>query len=630
MLLHSSNRSIRIFVAALICAFAWAIFIAGIDDRGVYQDERYSWELGSRDPLGLVRETATDVHPPLYYLWLHTWMRWVGSDNLLVIRLSAAIPALLAVAMCFRLTLRLFDNLWSAAGAAVFLASSGLFINYARDLRMYALIAFLSILSWWFFFRFLDEKRRRPLGYIATVALMAYTYYYGAFVVLAQGAYLLIFHRREFGRWLRSLLWVALAFSLWIPAFINQLSVSRMQSGDPNAPLLGKFLGTEQTNIDSLVRLIHAYSAGETSWLALLLLLSVSGFFILPSIKRRKYGALVLWLFFALIVFFALNLLMPIYGLRYTLPLFPALAVLVGAGVFVLPRRWSRIALILLIGVVGVVTQKEAYQSPRAPHRDLLRTVVEQYEPGDRIWYLPPQFAAGSNLWDEAIYHLQTEFTSLSTDWFVWNAPADFSDPAVTPRVWDVRAYWMPMLDTAVEPLTSTRTLSEESVFDDYVIHLYEAPPENVEPVSFAEGFDLLLGEPTHVDNTLAPRLWWRANHPIDRDYSYTLVLLDSAGTAQASMDGSLMIGGTPTPIGLTFTVDSPGQGSSAWQPDQPYQLMTPMLMLPEELPSGNYTLWLGIYYWETPTRLVPVDVGGYRFDEALSLVFVGDITVGN
>ena len=99
MLLHSSNRSIRIFVAALICAFAWAIFIAGIDDRGVYQDERYSWELGSRDPLGLVRETATDVHPPLYYLWLHTWMRWVGSDNLLVIRLSAAIPALLAVAM---------------------------------------------------------------------------------------------------------------------------------------------------------------------------------------------------------------------------------------------------------------------------------------------------------------------------------------------------------------------------------------------------------------------------------------------------------------------------------------------------------------------------------------------------
>jgi len=95
-------------------------------------------------------------------------------------------------------------------------------------------------------------------------------------------------------------------------------------------------------------------------------------------------------------------------------------------------------------------------------------------------------------------------------------------------------------------------------------------------------------------------------------------------------MDGSLMIGGTPTPIGLTFTVDSPGQSSSAWQPDQPYQLMTPMLMLPEELPSGNYTLWLGIYYWENPTRLVPVDVGGYRFDEALSLVFVGEITVGN
>ncbi|MEO8393354.1 MAG: glycosyltransferase family 39 protein [Chloroflexota bacterium] len=504
--------------------------------------------------------------------------------------------------------------------------SSGLFINYARDLRMYALIACLSIVSWWFFLQFIEKKRGR-LGYIATVGLMAYTYYYGAFVVLAQGVYLLIFERRALGRWLRSLIWVALAFVVWIPAFINQLSVARMQSGDPNAPLLGKFLGTEATGLGAVIKLIQAYSAGEVSWLALLLLLSVTGLALLPRLKRRNYGALLLWLVFALTAFFVLNLVVPIYGIRYTLPLFPALALLIGVGVLALPRRWTQIAFIILIGVVGIVTQTEGYQTPRAPHHELLLTVEQQYLPGDRIWYLPPLYAAGSNIWDEAIYHLKTEFPQLSTDWFVWDAPQDFADPAVTPRVWDVRAYWMPMLDTAVKPLTSTRTLSEKTDFDEYTVRLYEAPP-NAAPVSFAEGFNLLPGEVVNLDHMLAPRLWWQAARTIDRDYSYTLLLEDANGTVVASQDASILTGGVPNPLGLTLNQDTPGVPSSAWLPGQAYQLMTPMLKLPAGLAPGSYTFWLGVYYWQTPTRLVPLNLGAFHTDANRDLINLGTVEV--
>lgn len=626
MQLSSSFRYTQLVAGALLCLFAWAVFISGIDSRGIYQDERYSWELGQRSALDLVRETATDVHPPLYYLWLSAWMRFTGSEALLVIRLSAALPALLAVAVGFRLALRLFDNVWSAAGAAAFLASSGLFINYARDLRMYALIALLSIVSWWFFLQFVEKKRGR-LGYIASVALMAYTYYYGAFVVLAQGAYLLIYHRRALRRWSGALIWVALAFVVWIPAFVYQLYIARLQSGDPNAPLLGKFLGTEPTNLDAVIKLVNAYSAGETSWLALLTLLSITGMALLPKTRRRGYVGLLLWLVFALLVFLALNLVMPIYGIRYTLPLFPALALLVGVGVIAVPRWWARLALIGLIGAVGVTTQVQGYQSPRAPHHDLLSAIEEQFEPGDRIWYLPPLYAAGSNLWDEAIYHLRTEFPTLSTDWFVWDAPQDFVDPAVTPRVWDVRAYWMPMLDTAVEPLTAPRALTEEITFDDYTISLYEAPPAR-DPLVFAEGFDLQIGAVAHVDHTLAPRLWWRANGAVEHDYSYTLLLLDANGAVVASQDAGIVTGGVPTPLGLMLDGNHRGTITSEWELGEPYQLMTPFLELPAGLAPGTYTLWLGIYYWETPTRLAPQDAGSYRFDSAAGLIEIGAVEI--
>ncbi|MEO8393355.1 MAG: hypothetical protein ABI700_10225 [Chloroflexota bacterium] len=112
--------SLRLLVGALICLFAWAAFTVGLDSRGIYQDERYSWDLGQLSAFELVRETANDVHPPVFYLWLDAWMRTIGSEKLFVIRLTATIPALLAVAVCFRLALRLFNNLWSAAGAAAY------------------------------------------------------------------------------------------------------------------------------------------------------------------------------------------------------------------------------------------------------------------------------------------------------------------------------------------------------------------------------------------------------------------------------------------------------------------------------------------------------------------------------
>jgi len=626
------QRSLCLIVGIFICLFAWGVFLSNLDTRSIYQDERYSWEVAQQDALGVTRETATDVHPPLYYLWLSAWMRFSGGQQLFVLRLSATIPALLAIALLYRLALRWFDKVWVATSATIFLTTSGLFINYARDLRMYSLIACLSILSWWFLEDAIRHRRRIPLGYIATVALMAFTYYYAAFVVLAQGAYLLLFHRQTVTRWFRSLLAVGFAFSVWIPSFINQLGIARSQSGDQNAPLLGKFLGTRPTDLEALSELFQTYSAHQISWLALLLLLTAATFTESAAPHRARLGAALSWLVLALLIFFGINLIIPVYGLRYTLPLFPALAILVGVGVLAFKSPVLRAVMIALIAIVGLITQVNGYQSPRASHRALLQMVADGYQPGDRIWYLPPLLARGSGLWDEAIYHLRTEFTMLSTDWFVWDAPHDFENLANTPRVWDIRDYWIPILEEAVVPLQEGRVISQQATFDNasYLVRLYEAPPLNEAPIRYPQGLGLRFGvidiAQRDDETLLIPRLWWQLYTPILQDLSYTLLLMNDDETVVASKDDSLILGGTPTAYGLEVAAGTSGIPTSQWQMSAHDQLMTPLMSLPSNLPAGHYTLWIGVYYWQQPTLITPLTTENYYMKPTTPLVQIGEL----
>jgi Dolichyl-phosphate-mannose-protein mannosyltransferase len=595
----------------VLCALAGWVFMSDLDAESLWYDEYFTWNFSTQPFSVFWEEMSRDVHPPLYYLLMRAWVAFSGSQTLFVMRLSSALIALLAVALCFRITWDWFKDRWTALTAAGFLLSSGLFIYFARELRMYALVVLLVLLSWWLLERLIRE-RGSIWPYALALAVMAYTYYFTAFFGVMQIVYVLECHRPRLGRVLRAYALAALLIAPLLPLFYGQLAGETRLAGRGEMSLanFGKTSAVSATNWTSISTFITRYTAGQGAFVLLAILLAVlSVRAIHRPVYRQRVILLVLWLMTAAL-FFAVNLRVPVYNLRYMLMIIPALALLVGLGMKVLPA-YARPSAAVFVVVAGLLSHTDAFLPPKIPHHDLLTTIKSHYQPGDKIWYLPPAGALGSDLSNEVHYYTTVVVPELESDFFVWSAPDDLVGAR---RIWDARPYWIDVPEAARAGLNAGRTVTERYDFGAYSLRLYEAPPQTV--TRFGATFGLqaapLDSEAFQPGEVLRLKLWWQALKPIDRDYSLGLYVLDAAGTVRAQTDAALLVGSQPT---SQWPVGGGGRYSPA------------TLALPATLPAGMYSLWAGVYYWETPTRLTvesSLSVNAER-----DLVQVGAIVVG-
>lgn len=586
----------RLLLPVGVCLLAWVMSVVHLGYESMWSDEWFSWMYAVEGPLRLVRDTANDVHPPFYYLLLSGWVSLTGSQNLFVMRLTAAVPAVLAVALCYRIGREWLKSERAGLAAAVFLATSGIFVYYARELRMYALTVLLVTLSWWFLTRFLHGRRRALIGYAACVALMAYTYYFSAFALFAQLIVVLWFYRDKFSRLLLAYAGVLLAFLPWIPTLFSQMYYERARTGNPDAAIIGKFGATLPTTLPNIAAFIESYTARQPAFVLLLVVLAL-GFSVYSarSLRTNRWViASALWCFLSVVLMFGLNLYFPIYNPRYLLPIVPGLALLVGVTAARLPGRRLGVAFIAVIGLSGVLFHADAFLPPKTPHRELLQTVAAGYRPGDRIWYNFSYGGLGSSLREEVSYHLQFDAPTLNSDEFVWDAPDDYADARAVPRVWDVRPYWIPIPDEAAAPLTNGRVVSQEATFGAYAVRLYEAPPLDDPPLSVGDQFSLLSGGAEQLQyragDTVTLHTWWATSSLPALDYSYVLYV-GSPENPLVKADGGLLAGTTPT---------------SQWLPDGAYRLSKISVVL-QSLPAGEYPVSLGVYFWQDATHPLPV-----------------------
>jgi hypothetical protein len=159
-------------------------------------DEAFSWRMSTYAPAEIVARTASDVHPPLYYLVLAAWTG-VWGDSPVALRTLSTIFGLGAVVLAF-LVCREADRWAGEAGrrmagpgaaAAVLVAVHGDQVTHSRHARMYAMGGFLAGLSAWLLLRALRSQERFLawwVAYAVAAAALCYTHYYGAFTVTAQ------------------------------------------------------------------------------------------------------------------------------------------------------------------------------------------------------------------------------------------------------------------------------------------------------------------------------------------------------------------------------------------------------------------------------------------------------------
>ncbi len=390
----------------------------------LWGDEGWSLYFAGQNVPQLLALTASDIHPPLYYLLLKLWLSIAGTSAETARFLSVAIGTLL-IPTGYALGRRLFGERAGLMATSV-ITVMPMAVYYAQEVRMYGLITLLGVVSTYFLVRWLDEprpdqvrtNRKRGLfsggGYVLTATAALYTLYYAPFLIAAQAIFALVSTGRAAGRPLRRLLrpfvLMGLLYLPWLiyatPRLLAYIDNKRNVEGYTS-------LGLFQFVADHLVTFSFGHLAPPLEayrWLVLLPL-GVASLGLLAA-KSHRWGILLLGLYLLLPLSagYMINLVYPFtprFFERTWLLAAPAYWLLLALGLIWLWDRQSFLAgLITLVLTLAVsVCLAGFYNWPRYPHEDyrpLLRDVAARATSEDTIlasyqWqlglyqaYLPP------------------------------------------------------------------------------------------------------------------------------------------------------------------------------------------------------------------------------------------------
>jgi hypothetical protein len=234
----------------LLLLLATALRFHKLDAQSFWNDEGNSARLSERSLALIVEGTASDVHPPLYYVILHGWRDLVG-DSEFGLRSFSAFAGILTVAATIALA-RLFvggprlrmTGVAALLAAALLAAINPMLVYYSQETRMYALLALLGALSTLVLLRWLNarEKRRWSVAYIVFTTAGLYTHYSYPTILVFQGVIVLLWLLRQYStlafapmqlsaarhwtrmpvRWLSMAGISVLLYLPWVPIFLRQ------------------------------------------------------------------------------------------------------------------------------------------------------------------------------------------------------------------------------------------------------------------------------------------------------------------------------------------------------------------------------------------------------------------------
>ncbi|MBN1993342.1 MAG: glycosyltransferase family 39 protein [Anaerolineae bacterium] len=201
-----------LFSPLLLVAFSLALTLHALAADSLWGDEIFTATFANQSVGEVIRWTANDIHPPLYYLLAGTFARLTVPLGVTALptqvsdwlwRFPSAIFTVLTVAVTYRLAYHLsrvthhvsrmhYASRFIATSAALLLCLAPIAVKYAQEARMHALFMFLSALSTWLFFRALAQPRQwtRWLAFALATAANIYTMYFGFLILAAQTGFL--------------------------------------------------------------------------------------------------------------------------------------------------------------------------------------------------------------------------------------------------------------------------------------------------------------------------------------------------------------------------------------------------------------------------------------------------------
>lgn len=179
------SRKTDILIAVSFLIIATVFIFDHISLMAFWSDEAASANVISNSFFDLWGKASADFHPMFFIYLLKSWAVFFG-DGVFALRAFSAFWALALIVLFYKVSKEFFGKKTAIIASA--LASVNYFlIWFATQARTYTLVAFLSLLSFYFFCKILDNPKRRYLtGYIVATFLGLYTHPWFYFIFAAQ------------------------------------------------------------------------------------------------------------------------------------------------------------------------------------------------------------------------------------------------------------------------------------------------------------------------------------------------------------------------------------------------------------------------------------------------------------
>lgn len=171
------------------------------------------------------------MHPPLYYFFIHYILKYLGNDTF-VIRCVSILFSLGSIVMMYLIGKEFKDDKLGLM-AALLLAISVYGIKFSFMIRPYPMVMFITLLSTWVALKWVQKGRFRfsDIHWWAILALSVtglYSIYHYVFYLAFMWSFLFfkcLFRKKDFVVIICIPVFTGLAFSIWIPELLNQMSV---------------------------------------------------------------------------------------------------------------------------------------------------------------------------------------------------------------------------------------------------------------------------------------------------------------------------------------------------------------------------------------------------------------------
>ncbi|MGJ3239994.1 MAG: glycosyltransferase family 39 protein [Anaerolineae bacterium] len=583
---------IRSLISTIILVVGFTSLLLHIDAMHMHPDEFLSFNSTRPAFSDSMRIILTrDIHGPLWFAQFWGWQRLVGTSEF-ASRMNSLLFGMLTLALIMRIGRQWSRQILVGWFAVIVLAINALFRIYTLEIRPYPLMLFVAVLLGWAYHRWLTERTpTTAITYALSIALGIYTHYYLGFLVVAQAIYFGLRHLTNTRLLRQGILVSVVGLLISAPQLFTFALVQRDGIQFETAERVGT--PVEPTNLNSILELATLATNGLV-WVYAL----VWGMGLIVLWRNRGYWLALMWLFLAPGLVLAINVIFPLYNVRYVSFIAPAVGVLTAmalVGVTDRLPRWRKLAFgVASIGLVAMSAYWLPHVIPAAtPHRTLYQQIATQAQPDDALLIIHPN--QDGYLADQMTRYLPASLLD--------NSSTQLADVRPTRRVWFIsNNFFSERSKQASRDLEATHRVWQVIEGSDctsdwcYIAQLMVAPPLR-DPITFGDDIQFSGADITLDNDHLRALLWWGVASVPEADYSISLRLTDEDGTIISQLDRQ--IDPPQTEIGEIPT--------SQMQPDNSY-IDERVLPIAPTILNGTYTLELVVYQWWDGTRLLLAD----------------------